>query len=356
VTARTTIEAKAWTDIRFATLARLLELADADHAIIRTARLWSWQTEHYTPEAPTYVVDVDTIESTLGVVGAAAALVRARLAEETPDGYRICGTVGRIEWLWKKKQSSILGGEATKSKHSNRSRPIGLPSGQPSGPPLASNGEQDCETGPIGLPCGQTIGRPDGRLSSLLSGEELSPERAIPPNTELAPTMPGLPEPAPPPILPGSIARAEARRRLIGAAWQLAGDAFRELGREGIDPTAPDAWSGMPSAGSEGMKRLMAVVDLLLVGDEPDADRALAVIANRIAVAKAEGRAKSPPTRRWMTPMAIWSSVAFENAATISPEQVHATTPAGQRAGPRRSAERASDEPPRRQLKTLLRP
>jgi hypothetical protein len=232
VTARTTIEAKAWTDIRFATLARLLALADADHAIIRTARLWSWQTEHYTPEAPTYVVDVDTIESALGVVGAAGALVRARLAEETPEGYRICGAVGRIEWLWKKKQSSILGGEATKSKHANRSRPIGLPPGQssglPVGSPITSNGEPDRETEPIGLPHGQPIGRPDGRPSSLLSGEEFSPARAIPPDQAPSALVPPAP---PPPILPGSIARAEARRRLIGAAWQLAGDAFRELAR-----------------------------------------------------------------------------------------------------------------------------
>lgn len=56
------IEAEAWTDLRFATLARLMGFADAHHALIKTAVLWSWQAEHYTPEALTYVVDQDTAE------------------------------------------------------------------------------------------------------------------------------------------------------------------------------------------------------------------------------------------------------------------------------------------------------
>lgn len=91
------IEARAWSDLRFATLARLLGLADADHALIKVARLWSWQTEHFAPNAPTYEVDADTIESVLGP-GGPAAMVRAKLADETPGGYRIRGTDGQIEW------------------------------------------------------------------------------------------------------------------------------------------------------------------------------------------------------------------------------------------------------------------
>lgn len=41
----------------------------------------------------------------------------------------------------------------------------------------------------------------------------------------------------------GRAGRPTTRRvgSAIGDAWQLAGDAFRELGREGIEPTAPDA-------------------------------------------------------------------------------------------------------------------
>ncbi len=91
------IEARAWGDIRFATLARLLGLADADHALIKVARIWSWQTEHFSADNPTYEVDADTIESVLGP-GGPAAIVRAKLADETPNGYRIRGTEGQIEW------------------------------------------------------------------------------------------------------------------------------------------------------------------------------------------------------------------------------------------------------------------
>lgn len=57
------IEARAWGDLRFATLARLLGLADSDHALIKVARLWSWQTEHYAADRPTYVLDDQTVET-----------------------------------------------------------------------------------------------------------------------------------------------------------------------------------------------------------------------------------------------------------------------------------------------------
>lgn len=91
------IEARAWNDPRYATLARLQGFADADHALIKCARIWAWQTASYSPDNPTYAVDQDTIESILGP-GGAASLVRAKLAEETPEGYRMKGTEGQIEW------------------------------------------------------------------------------------------------------------------------------------------------------------------------------------------------------------------------------------------------------------------
>lgn len=93
------IESRAWGDVRFATLARVLGLADADHALIKVARLWSWQTDHYDPERPTYELDRDTIESVLGS-GGPEALVRAKLATETESGWRMHGTEGQIEWSW----------------------------------------------------------------------------------------------------------------------------------------------------------------------------------------------------------------------------------------------------------------
>ncbi len=130
MTAPVRIEAMAWGDIRFATLARLCGLADAEHALIKCSKIWSWQTEHYTPDEPTYVVDIEIVESVLGC-GGSAHMIRARLAEEGPGGLRIKGSKGRIEWLYNKRQASARGGEATKRKHENQTQPSGLRQAQP---------------------------------------------------------------------------------------------------------------------------------------------------------------------------------------------------------------------------------
>lgn len=105
------IEARAWNDIRFVTLARLLGMSDPDLALIKVARLWSWQTEHFIPERPTYVVDADTIESVLGA-GGPAALVRSRLATPVSGGYRLHGTEGQIEWCVDLSSTRQLAGRA----------------------------------------------------------------------------------------------------------------------------------------------------------------------------------------------------------------------------------------------------
>lgn len=145
MTAPVRIDAAAWGDLRFATLARLCGFADAEHALIKCAKIWSWQTEHYTPECPTYVVEVDLVESALGA-GGAAHLVRARLAEEGPDGLRIRGSKDRIEWLWKARNASNKGGEATRRKHANKGRP----GGQPAAPAMARPTDGP-EVGPLTL-------------------------------------------------------------------------------------------------------------------------------------------------------------------------------------------------------------
>lgn len=289
------------------------------------------------------VLPADDIDALAERPGFASAMISAELAAPEGDGLYLCGVTDRIDFLLLQDAKRERAREA-KLAAAGVSRPPGRSRGKHAMPWDGPGGDSP-GTVPGEVP-GDGPYSPDHPPDLDLALPPGEPSRAILPSTEQAPAPP---EPPPPPILPGSIARAEAKRRLIGDAWQLAGDAFRELGREGIEPTAPDAWSGMPAAGSEGMKRLIAIVDRLLVGDEPDVDRARAVIANRIDVAKTEGRAKSPPTRRWLTPMAIWSPIAFEHAATISPEQV--------RAGPRGSAERApSNEPPRRPIKSLNRP
>ncbi len=155
MTAPVRIDAEAWSDLRFATLARILGYTDRDLALVKVARIWSWQTEHYTPDAPTYVVDQDTVDSALGD-GGAVALVRARLAEEVPDGYRIRGSEGRIEWLWHRRKASKRGGAMTREKWQAGTRPGPRP--QP--------GHQALECVPDNNrgPAGPVVARPPGPL------------------------------------------------------------------------------------------------------------------------------------------------------------------------------------------------
>jgi hypothetical protein len=126
------IEARAWSDIRFVTLARILRLVDSDHALIKVARLWSWQTEHFASDRPTYVLDADTIESVLGIDGP-AALVRARLASEVAGGYRLHGTEGQIEWCEELSSKRQHAGQkrAAGAKRDARGRLMPRESGEP---------------------------------------------------------------------------------------------------------------------------------------------------------------------------------------------------------------------------------
>ena len=73
------IEAKAWTDSRYATVALYLGLSagDAEIALIRCAAIWRWQTEHYTEAAPTYVVPEGVVVGALKSLDGPRALVAA---------------------------------------------------------------------------------------------------------------------------------------------------------------------------------------------------------------------------------------------------------------------------------------
>lgn len=174
---------------------------------------------------------------------------------------------------------------------------------------------------------------PDLRSSTSDHDREHPPARAIP-DTVPEQTLRAAPPPAP--ILLPAAERIEIKRRLIGRAWTLGGEAFARIQASGIDPTAPNGWAGMPDASSPPMEDLRAILDGLLVGERPDAAAAEAKIANRVAVAEAEARAMNPPSARYMTPARIWNRKSFAIAVDLSPLQV---TP---RAGPRGSAERAT--------------
>lgn len=98
--ASVTIVAKCFGDLRFEKLARLLGLPSGDDARTKCARLWRWQRDNFSSSRPTYVLDADTIDDAIGIVGAHEALVRSELAEVVDGGYRIKGSRGRIEQVW----------------------------------------------------------------------------------------------------------------------------------------------------------------------------------------------------------------------------------------------------------------
>ena len=110
-------------DPRFDTAGVVLGI-DGDLVRLKMQRLWSWQTEKYTPETPTYVVGRAQIIGIFRLAGAPDALVEAGLAEPRDGGgYYIKGTEGVIEWLWKKKAAGKKGREAQVKSGAARAHP-----------------------------------------------------------------------------------------------------------------------------------------------------------------------------------------------------------------------------------------
>jgi hypothetical protein len=83
---------------------------DGDLVRMKMMRLWRWQTEHFTGDAPTYVVTRGNLVARFGIRGP-EAMIEAGLADERPDGFYIRGSQGRIEWLWLKRKAGKKGGD-----------------------------------------------------------------------------------------------------------------------------------------------------------------------------------------------------------------------------------------------------
>lgn len=323
MTAPVRIEAEAWSDLRFATLARLMGFADLDHALIKCSRIWSWQTEHYTPDEPTYVVDADLIESALGL-GGAAAMVRARLAEEVPTeagtyagskpgGFRIRGSRGRIEWLWQRREASARGGEARKRIARDKTKPGGSGPGYPTDKP-----------GPEPKPSPLVPA-----LSPDLPEDQNSPPRAIRP--DLVPAPPSAVvyrDPRPPNvILP------------LGEAPML----WRELEQARAEAAAELHVDAMPLAfGDVGERDLADLTAAARRRGPAELDKFVRQARHAIAMAKLETATGQKPFE-WFTG-AVFSANNFRRL-------VGKTATATVRAGPGGSAARAPE--PIRNLKTL---
>lgn len=108
------LECEFFDDPSIDALATILGYEDRDTAAGKLARLFSWQTEKYTAERPTYAVPRSTL---IGIFGARGpeAMVEAGLATLQTDGlYKIHGsdkpngrTPGktRVNWLWLERQA-----------------------------------------------------------------------------------------------------------------------------------------------------------------------------------------------------------------------------------------------------------
>lgn len=336
------IEARAWTDPRFATLARLLGLERPEFALILCAKIWSWQTENFTIETPTDVVDADTIESILGP-GAPAALVRAKLAEETSGGYRMRGTEGQIEWH---------AGISEKRQRAGRARAVKAKRDALGRLAPADNCNLD-NTRPAHAGCAgqQATSTPPAKSSSptptpapALVPEEEDLSRAILPSTAQAP--------AATPESPPSAAAALASDLRLNAPLPASASQHRAL------------WRELEQARAESASLLGVAAQPLVFGDAGERD-----LANMLAAARARGSAeldKLIGQARHAIAMAKLETVNGEKpfewftGAVFSPNNfrrlVGKTTDDAKpvRAGPYEARGRYRERPPEPPRKTLI--
>lgn len=209
-------ESKVSSDPRYATLALLLGLADADHATGKMLRLYAWQTENYTDESPTYSVHRSIIIGIFQRIDSPERLVDADLAELEADGrFRIKGGRddrgrSRIDWLWREREQRRAAGKA-------RAAGARSAGGRWSSPPADDQREAS--------------GPPDGPAADQreTSGEPPADER----RTSSPDSVLRIPDLSPPPraIAGHPVTTAEAMHRYVDHAIDQL-----NLARRSIDP------------------------------------------------------------------------------------------------------------------------
>jgi hypothetical protein len=331
--ARISIEAGAWTDPRFAMLARYLGLADAEHALIRCARVWAWQTERFTPDVPTYVVTAELLETLMGP-GAPAALVRADLAEELPEGFRIRGSEGRIEWLANRRRSAVMGGRARQvgtqvgSKRARRDKSDPGSDGYDTnhmathlGTQVASQmgGERggDYNHDPHGLPHASHV---PSQNPALLSGSGSDLQNRAHARSGSGPAVVSVhPEPPDPDRggprdlvqPPGRDRRAEEQGRLVRVIGKAHVVAHARLRRDlGLDsPGNPGYVPAMQPLGDPAERALRD-----LVAAQASVDGLEERLRHVLAVVESEARRDG--SLRWFGPT-LWSKGSFDRAISM---------------------------------------
>jgi hypothetical protein len=346
------IEARAWTDPRFATLARLLGLERSEFALILCAKIWSWQTENYTVETPTDVVDADTLESILGPSGP-AALVRAKLADETPDGYRMRGTEGQIEWhagISEKRQRAGRA-RAVKAKRDALGRltpdeNCNLDNSRPAHAGCA--GQQATSTPPA------KSSSPTPALVPEEQEEDLSRAgaHAIPPSTEQArgptPTPAPAPAPAPPPpaiVAPKSDLRLNAPLPPGASEHRTL---WRELEQARAEAAAELGVQVMPLVfGEVGERDLSSLLAAARARGPDELDKLVRQARHAIAMAKLETVNGEKPFE-WFTG-AVFSQNNFRRLVAKNADDAKRV-----RAGPYGASSRYRDSQPEQPRKTQI--
>lgn len=316
------IAAKAWGDLRFKTLARLCNFADEKHALIMCAQIWAWQTENYSPDNPTYVVDAEIIESALGD-GGATAMVKARLADEIADGiatgYRIRGCEGEIEWLYKLRKASRKGGEATKRSWEHKREPAGIANGHAAGKPSDR---------PSPSPLTPTLTLPPEKKNSL------APAHAIPPRTEQTPVPSPNGHEDPEHAARRRLESSEGRRpswheRVVDRTYAFAREQQQVVAKAAGKPNTA-AWP--PQAGRSTRGDMEKCIDELAssgIVDEAEVD---ARMRHRVEIAAAEATRVGGPGLSFYTNVHLWDLKLKQFQRAMDTEVDVAAQP---RAGPR---------------------
>lgn len=220
------LECEFFDDPSIDALATILGYEDRDTAAGKLARLFSWQTEKYTAERPTYAVPRSTL---IGIFGARGpeAMVEAGLATLQADGlYKIHGsdkpngrTPGktRVNWLWLERQAQAERGRKRAASAGDGARDQGrFTSAAPAGDQPATSRKHAGDQPPASSLISD--------LSSQISDLSLSGGAR-----DLGAPEPSKPAPAPSPVSPD---------RQLG---ELAEHAITRLteARRRVDPNAP---------------------------------------------------------------------------------------------------------------------
>lgn len=310
-----------------------------DEVLGKLFRLWAWCTDRGLDDAPDdcdgYAVPERVVRQFLGERGVEAMLGdgcdELAMAERRPDGLiYLRGTHETVSRLRNLRSTAVAGGDAAERQR----RSAAGSGGRGSNGRFVRNQQFDQPTDQLDTSRSPAWIQQDS--SSEPSATSEIPQTTDPdPENALSRAIPGIP---PTPVTPAAQERAARKCRLLVESWDFAGRAFREVQAEGIDPTAPNMWSGLPAADSPAMKNLRAIVDGLLLGDQPDYDGAAETIRRRVLVAAA--RARVIGKAMYMTPARMWNRESFEIDAALTPAQIgqpSTAQPRQPRGGPKRA-------------------